>query len=169
MSDVVLVKTETGKLDGLGVKGQRAWQKFRRVIAELVIGETLHFEYRLPRSRPHHGFFFASLVELFDRQEQFTDQDRLLDWLKVGAGFADLMPGHDGVPVAIPRSIAWHRLEEQEFIEFHRAVRDFLWTDYAQAFLWPHLDEEKRHLCVESWVAECERRRQEALSRRPNG
>ena len=61
------------------------------------------------------------------------------------------MPGRDGIPVAIPKSIAWHNLEEQEFIEFHRAMNDFLWTPHAQAALWPHLDATKRYVCIDRW------------------
>ena len=40
------------------------------------------------------------LAGLFHRQEVFGDQGRLLDWLKVGAGHVDLVPGRDGVMVA---------------------------------------------------------------------
>lgn len=151
MSDLVIFKGQDGKLEGLGEKGRRAWAKFRKVVAGLEAGETVQFSYKLPRSPRHHRFFFAKLAELFDRQEQFADVERLLAWLKVGAGHADLMPGRDGAPCAIPRSIAWHNLEEQGFIEFTRAMNDFLWTPQAQAFLWPHLDARQRYEMVNQW------------------
>lgn len=145
MAELIVFRDQDGKLAGFGEKGRRAYEKFKRLVDELEIGETLSFSYRRPRSPQHHRFFFARMNNLLDMQEQFADLERLLDWLKVGAGHADLMPGRDGVPVAIPKSIAWHLLEEQDFIEVHRAIVDFLWTPYAQAFLWPHLDEAKRY------------------------
>ena len=101
MPELIVYRDEQGKLQGLGEKGRRAWEKFRRVVEGLEVGETMGFSYRLPRSPQHHRFFFARLAELFERQERFDDEDRLLEWLKVGAGFVDLMPGRDGVLVAI--------------------------------------------------------------------
>lgn len=157
VSSLVVYRDETGKLAGFGERGRRAWLKFQKRVRELEVGETLNFSYQLPRSPQHHAFFFLKLAALFERQERFQDQDRLLDWLKVGAGHVDLLPGRDGLMVAIPRSIAWHKLEEQEFIEFCRALNDFLWTPYAQAALWPHLNDEQRYQCIENWHYEFDR------------
>jgi hypothetical protein len=151
VSQLVIYKNESGKLEGLGEKGRRAWLKFLKVIKEMTPGETLGFTYKLPRSPQHHKFFFLKLTDLFNRQEVFADQRRMLDWLKVGAGHLDLLPGRDGTPVAIPKSISWEELEEQDFIEFARSMNDFLWTDYAQTVLWPHLSEEKRYECIDNW------------------
>jgi len=157
MAELVIFKNELGKLEGFGDRGRRAFAKFVKIVSELEVGETLGFQYRLPRSPRHHRFFFAKRAELFDRQETFDDPDRLLEWLKVGSGFCDLLPGIDGVPCAIPRSIAWDALDEQGFIEFTRAMNDFLWTPHAQAVLWPSLDADQRYECIESWHTEFNR------------
>lgn len=154
MSALVVFKNDCGKLEGWGEKGRRAWAKFTKIVSELEVGETLSFEYRLPRSPQHHKFFFAKRASLFERQEAFDDIERMTEWLKVGSGFCDLLPGVDGVPCAIPRSIAWHNLDEQGFIEFTRAMNDFLWTAHAQAVLWPHLDSDQRYVCIDSWYRE---------------
>ena len=152
MPDLVVYRGEEGKLQGLGEKGRRAWEKFRRVVEGLEVGETMGFSYRLPRSPNHHRFFFARLAELFARQERFDDDERLLEWLKVGAGFVDLMPGPDGALVAVPKSISWVTLDEQGFIEVHRAIRDFLMTPRAQEYLWPHLAPHARNQMVEGFM-----------------
>ena len=157
MADLVVFKNECGKLEGFGDRGRRAWAKFTKIVSELEVGETLGFQYRLPRSPNHHRFFFAKMSALFERQERFDDFERLLDWLKTGAGYCDLLPGHDGVPCAIPKSIAWHSLEEQGFIETHREIVNFLWQPYAQAVLWPTLDDHQRYVCIDSWHREFER------------
>ena len=156
MPELTIVKDDTGQLEGLGEKGRRAWLKFRKVVSELEPGETMEFSYRLPRSPQHHKFFFARLQALFERQEAFADLDHLLTFLKVGAGLVDFMPSPRGL-VAVPQSIAWVNLDEQQFIEATRAIRDFLWTDAAQVALWPHLSEQRRYQMVDQWVREGER------------
>lgn len=155
MPDVVLLKDGTGKLDGLGERDRRAWGKFRRLIRDMRPGETVEFSYRLARSPQHHRFFFARLQALLERQESFADLDRLLAFLKVGAGFVDFMPSPIGL-VAVPKSIAWANLEEQQFAEVVRAIWDFLWTEAAQIALWPHLGEQGRYQMVKQWVMECD-------------
>lgn len=151
MPDLVIFKDDTGQLEGFGEKGRRAWLKFRKLVADLEPGEMLQFGYRLPRSPKHHRYFFARLGELFALQERFEDEGHLLEWLKVGAGHVDFVPGRDGQIVAMPRSIAWANLDEQGFIEFTRAMNDFLWTPHAQEFLWPALTPVKRSEMLRAW------------------
>lgn len=157
MADFVIVRKEDGELDGLGEKGRRAWAKFCKLMRELEVGETLKFSYHLPRSPRHHRFFFAKMTGLLERQEQFVELNDLLEWLKVGAGHVTFMPGSKGELIAMPESIAWHKLEEQDFIEFHRAVNDFLWSEHAMAYLWPHLSFERAYTCVDHWHRDFER------------
>ncbi len=154
MSNVVLVKGEDGKLAGFGEKGARAWSKFRRRLDEMVIGETLEFAWYKPRSGPHHCLFFAQLGALYDRQEQFIDIDMLRAWLTVGAGYCIFAPGPGGKSVALPQSIAWHKMDETEFGELHRAVNGFLRTVHAQRFLWGHLGDEKAAEAAEALLME---------------
>ena len=139
MSAVVLVKGEDGKLQGHGDKGQRAYGKFRRRVESMQPGDTLHFEWREPRSLPHHRCFFGKLGALMDMQEQFDAEDKLRAWLTVGAGYADFVPGPSGRMVALPQSIAFDKLDEADFADLHAKVDAFLWTDHARRFLWPHL------------------------------
>lgn len=152
MADLVIFRNENGKLEGFGDKGRRAWDKFRRLVKDLDVGETLSFSYRLPRSPRHHRFFFARLSELFERQERFDAAKPMLEWLKVGAGHCDFAPGANGTLVALPKSIDWHSLEEQDFIEFHRDMTDFLWTPHAQEYLWPHLTTNQRYATLKAWA-----------------
>lgn len=154
MTSLVIFKDDDGRLNGFGDRGRRAWAKFRKIIEGLEVGETMGFSYQLPRSPQHHRFFFARMQALLDRQEAFSDLDHLLIFLKVGAGFVEFMPGPGGQLVAIPKSIAWERLEEQDFIEVKRQVWDFLWTDVAQQALWPELSAMQRYVMVDQWVRE---------------
>ncbi len=145
MSAVVLVKGEDGKLQGHGEKGQRAYGKFRRRVKSMQPGDTVHFEWREPRSLPHHRLFFAKLGALMDMQEQFDSEDKLRAWLTVGAGYADFVPGPTGRMVALPQSIAFDKLDEADFADLHAKVDAFLWTDHARRFLWPHLSAQQTY------------------------
>lgn len=156
MSKVVIIKNEQGKLQGLDEAGQRAYAKFKRIVQGLEVGETMSFSYRLPRSPAHHRLFFAKLNSLLSRTEAFAELDKLRYWLTMGAGYFDLVPGFDGKPNAIPKSLDFDSMDEADFSELHRAVTNFLWTERAQSTLWPALDEDKRYQCVESFVQEFE-------------
>lgn len=167
MADFWLVKGEDGKLRGLTAKDDKRYQKLRLTLNDMEQGEAVHMGgLKFPRSRRHFGFFFCKLRELFDRQERFEDQARLLDWLKVGAGYAEIMPGRDGVPCAVPLSISWDECDEQTFIEVAMAIDDFLWTDTAQLTLWPHLVPAARHENIADWHEYAEQQRQLAVARR---
>lgn len=59
--------------------------------------------------------------------------------------------------VALPQSIAWHRLDEADFAELHAKVNQFLWTDHARKFLWPHLSDQQSYEMVETLMQEFNR------------
>lgn len=167
MADLIVVRQEDGTLNGLGEKGRRAWAKFEKKLNELDVGETMKFSYQLPRSRPHHAFFFAKLTGLLERQERFNTNEELLEWIKVGAGHVDFLPGARGELIAMPKSINWVMLEEQDFIEFHRAMNDFLWTEHAMAYLWPHLTFQRAYACIDHWHRDFERGRPRVSPAKP--
>jgi hypothetical protein len=154
VSEVVVVKSENGKLEGLGEKGGRAWRRFQAWVAEMAVGDTLRFEWHKPRSLQHHRHFFAMLNALFDAQERFDDENKMRQWLTVGAGYCDFVPGPAGVMCALPQSIAFHRLDESEFSELRGAVDRFLWTDAARKFLWPHLSDRASYEAVDRLLGE---------------
>lgn len=165
MPECLIYVDGNGRLAGLGEKNQKRYAKWCSMVRALEPGETLSFSWKHPRSRRHHAFFFCKLRELFDRQERFDDDDRMLDWLLVGIGFCDLVPGRDGTPCALPRTINWTECDEQTFTEVARGIEDFMWTDYAQDFLWPHLSAAQRHENVQGWHAKAEDNRQAAVER----
>ncbi|MFZ9959384.1 MAG: DUF1367 family protein [Candidatus Limnocylindrus sp.] len=154
--DVVITKSPEGRIVGVGEVGERNYGKWRALVERLQPGETLRFQWWRPRSAKHHGLFFAKISALYSRQEQFDCADRLRQWLTVGAGYCDFVPGPTGRMVALPRSIAWHRLDESEFGELHAAVDRFLWTDHARGFLWPHLKPEQSYEVIEGLMNEFE-------------
>jgi hypothetical protein len=157
MSRLVITKGQDGKLCGLDPAGQRAYGRFKAAVAALQPGETMGFTFRLPRSPKHHAFFFLKLQRLLERTEAFTELDKLRAWLTMGAGYADFVPGSDGKPNAIPRSLEFDSMDEADFAELHQAVDAFLWTLHAQAVLWPAIDADQRWACMESFMGSFER------------
>ncbi len=142
MSTFTVMKNEAGRLEGFTPSDKRAYARFRKEIEEMQPGELFEIKHWFPRNAKLHGLHFAVIKELFDAQEQFSDMDDLRKWLYVGAGYADFLPGPKGRMVAIPKSIAWHRIDDAEFSELHEKVQGFMRTKHCQRFLWPHLDEQ---------------------------
>lgn len=156
MSKVILHINECGKLAGLDERNERAYARFRNKIGKLRPGQTLSFEFRIPRSERFHRLHFVMLTAFFKCQEVFTDSERMRKWLEVGAGHCDFVPGPDGELVALPRSIAYEALDDAEFHEVHESVKAFLRTPHAYRYLWPHLDDERGEEMVESILCEFE-------------
>lgn len=146
MTQVVIVKCEDGRLRGLGQEGERAYNKWRRMVADMEIGETLEFGFTAPRSPKHHRKFFAIVRSLLEHTEAFTDFDALRDWLTVGVGVVE----PDGAGGYRAKSMSFTEMEEPEFSELVRKATDFLFTERAQRVLWRHLDQQKRDEMVRS-------------------
>ena len=113
MSKLTLIKDDTGRLRGIDPAHERAYQKWRKQVTELQVGDTLGFSYRMPRTPREHRRFFHKMRTLLERTEEFTSVDKLRYWAVMGAGYFDLIPGIDGVPNAIPQSIDFDSLDEQ--------------------------------------------------------
>ncbi len=140
MPTVTLERGPDGKLEGVSEADRGAWARFRALVDGLMPGASISFSWRVPRSPQHHRMVFALFGKLLEAQEQFADVDQLRAWITVGAGYADFVPGPTGRMVALPRSLAWHKMDEHEFRDFHARAVEFLLSRHATAFLWPHLD-----------------------------
>lgn len=134
---LVLDRT-TGKLAGATEQDQRGWARFLRRVQELA-DSCITFEWREPRSGPFHRRFFAMVNTAFEAQERFEDQEQFRIWLQVGAGFCDFFPHPEKGAIAVPRSIAYAKLEQGEFQELARKVWAFYTGEHARQTLYPHL------------------------------
>jgi hypothetical protein len=141
MADIVLTKGEDGKLRGLTDSDERRYAKFRAKVVGMLVGDTVRFSFKLPRSPQFHKRHFAILGELFKCQEQFVEEEKFREWTQIGAGFCDIYPGPKGKPMAVSRSIAWEKLDDADFAEHHREVMQFVRSVHFTRFLWPHLSD----------------------------
>lgn len=156
MPTVTITKGNDGKAAGLTAKDDAAFSKFRLRMQNLTPQESITFTWREPRSGPFHRRHFAMINALFESQEQFDDGDHFRKWLEVGAGYCDLYPGPRGKPVAVPKSIAYEKLDQAEFEPIHKAVFDFVRSEHARRFLWGHLEDEQSYAMVDAVLREFE-------------
>lgn len=139
MTTILVTKDDTGKLTGFGDKDRKEYARLKRTLDELQPGELFTISTWFPREGWRHRKHFKMLSHVFDAQEQFAEPDQLRLWLQVGAGWCEYVPGPTGRMVAIPRSIAYDKLDDAEFDAHHESVKLFLRSDRAMGFLWPHL------------------------------
>lgn len=158
MAKLVLVKGDNGNLQGFGDANSRAYARFQAHVERMEQGELVSFEWKQPRSIPFHRRFFVLLNKLFERQETFANEDDMRAWLTIGAGHVTYLPGIDGQLCAVPKSISFDSMENNDFMEFVRKVDEFLWTDYAMQALWPHLSRQLTYDMVQQLQDEMDAR-----------
>ena len=157
MTTITVTMGDDGKLRGFTDKDQIAYGKFRKRIAELEPGELMWLETWFERSGPYHRRHMAMVGAFFDAQEQFADFDDFRKWTQVGAGHCDFVPGPAGRMVALPKSIAYHKLDQADMEQLHKKTVDFLRSEHAQRFLWPHLSAEQTWMTIETILVGFER------------
>lgn len=148
--NVTLVRKDTGPVpaavracvaqllehvDGLGGPNAGKFGRFLYGLLDLEAGEICELSTRKPRVAWFHRKHMALESALFDAQEVFEHFDQFRDWLKIGAGLCDYFPGINGM-VAVPRSIAWDKMEEDDFRVFERDMLHFL-RGRGCGVLWP--------------------------------
>jgi hypothetical protein len=156
MPTVTLTIDERGKPAGVSERDCKAYAKFRKRLAEMSGKDSITFTWREPRSGPFHKRHFVMVGALYEAQEQFADPDMFRKWLEVGAGYCDLLPGPKGRMVAVPRSIAYERLDQADFEPIHEAVFAFARSEHARRFLWPHLTDAQTAEMVDAVLREFE-------------
>jgi hypothetical protein len=146
---MTVMLSENGALTGASEKDRRAYAKFKKRIEELVVGECFTISFWFPRNAKLHRLHFALIYALYEQQEQFSDPEMLRKWLYVGASFCDILPGPKGKMVAIPRSVAFDKIDDADFSDLHADVLGFMRTKYCLRYLWPHLAEHQAAEMIE--------------------
>ena len=79
-------------------------------------GTTLKVKWTRPRSYEQHRLFFALLNKVYENQDAYESREHLRAALLTAVGHCDMvyMP-HTGAAVAIPKSIAFHALDQDGF------------------------------------------------------
>ncbi len=130
-----------GKLAGLTDADQRKYDRFRGKVRTMTAGDSIAFEYRVPRSPKFHRRHFLILGTVFDNQEAFVDDYQFRKWTEVGAGHFDMVPGPSGALFPLARSINYESLDDHEFSAVHDGVIAFLRSLEATRHLWPQVSD----------------------------
>lgn len=166
MSDILLVRCESilvteeekaaarkvifGHVDGLGERGKKAWRRLWNGLMRLEPGEMVEIKTHKARSGPFHRRHMAIETALYEAQERFDQFEQFRNWLKVGAGFCDWIPGPKGAVIPVPRSIAFDKLEDDDMRQVHEDMVAFVRSEHAGKTLWRHLTPAARGEMVES-------------------
>jgi hypothetical protein len=159
MTTITVTRTDDGQIVGAGEKHAKAYARFKKLLLEMQPGEIFTLDYWFPRNPKLHGLHFAMLTAVFDAQEQFADLDQLRMWVQVGAGHCEFVPGPTGKAVALPKSINWRTIDDEEFAAHHEAVKAFLRAPHATRFLWPALSDHAAGEAMDAILSEFERDR----------
>ena len=88
-------------------------------LAKIKHGDEVQVEIKRPRNIRHHRKFFALMQLVYQNQEKYDSLEHLVAALKAAVGHCDFLPGKDGMLVAVPKSIAFHKMDQVSFNEFY--------------------------------------------------
>jgi Protein of unknown function (DUF1367) len=143
-----------GAVDGLGQEQRAKWRRFVAGLFRLQPGEIVEIKTHKARSGPFHRRHMVIETRVFEAQEKFMHFEQFRNWLKVGAGFCDWLPGPKGAVIPVPRSIAFDKLEEDDMRQVHADMMAFLRTEHAARCLWPKAPPLQRGQAIEILLSE---------------
>ncbi len=127
-------------LRGVDGKHHARWLRFLREVFALEDGEVAQVGTRIPRSTAFHRRHMALEQAVFDAQQRFAEFEQFRNWLKIGAGHVNWVPGAKGGIVPLPKSISYAGLDDAAMQQVHAAIAGFLRGPHAARYLWKQLD-----------------------------
>lgn len=98
-----------------------------KVLAQYKPGDEVLLEHKKGRSAGNHRRFFALVNMTFDWQDQYDNPEIWRKVLEIAAGHFDIVIDKHGNTHYWPKTIAWDRLDEDEFRDmFSRVVNAYL-------------------------------------------
>lgn len=91
-------------------------------LPRIKLGAVVRVEIKQPRNSKHHRKFYALMNLIFKNQERYETLDDLVDMIKIATGHCKVYPKRNGDPVYLPRSIAFHNMDQTQFDEFYAKV-----------------------------------------------
>lgn len=108
MATLLLRKRMGGTLEPVDDAGRDA-------LARIKAGEIVRAEVRKPRNVGHHRKWWALVSLIYQNQTRYKSPEELDDAIKVMIGHCSTMVLRDGTTVKVPKSIAFHNLDEIDF------------------------------------------------------
>lgn len=95
---------------------------FGREIVAKIGPQGCAVEIKLPRNLAHHRKYWALVDLIFQNQSRYQSRDELSDAIKVMIGHALTVTMKSGATFQIPKSIAFHKMDQAEFDGFYNRV-----------------------------------------------
>lgn len=112
-------------------EGFRPADRYQGELAEkFKVGDTVQVKVSRPRNVRFHRFWFAFLRETFDMQDDVQNLEQWRAVVTTGAGYCDWVRVGEKI-VAIPRSISFASMTEDEFRALVSDGIDFVVATYA--------------------------------------
>jgi len=86
-----------------------------KAISKLRMGAEIFVEYKPKRSYKFHKKYFAMLNAVLSNQERFKTIEQLRQAVQYRAGYFDIYLTMEGKEMIVPRSIAFFKMEVDEF------------------------------------------------------
>ena len=97
-------------------------------IRSLGQGEIIEVTFRRPRNTKMHRLFWALMSLVWDQldHKEYPTVETLVTRVKIATGHRDEYTFDGGVVAFVPRSIAFHAMDQPEFERFFEAVCDWV-------------------------------------------
>ena len=82
-------------------------------------GSIIKTKVTQPRNTRHHRLFFLLLKKVVENSDEYETTEALLIALKIALGHVNTIIGHDGQVYHVPKSIAFHKMDQIEFNQFY--------------------------------------------------
>jgi len=88
----------------------------------LKLGSVVKVKITQSRNMKHHRLFFALMNKIFENQEHYESLEDLVNVIKIATGHCHVYRKKNGDPLPVPRSIAFHKMDQTQFDEFYAKV-----------------------------------------------
>lgn len=90
------------------------------------IGDTIAINAKRPRNARHHAKFQKLVDLVYENQDHYEQREHFVAALKTALGHCDLIEGKGGKMIAIPKSISFAKMGQDEFDDFYSRALDLI-------------------------------------------
>ena len=96
------------------------------VFRKIKHGDDVLVEIKRPRNIKHHRKFFVLINLVFENQDRYASVEQLLAAIKIALGHCETLILADGTVNYLPKSIAFHKMDQTQFEEFFNRCCDLI-------------------------------------------
>ena len=119
MTAIMLRKRLSGVLEPIDEAGRDA-------IMRIKAGDVVRAEVSRPRNLQHHKKWWALVSLIYQNQSRYKSPEALNDAIKVYVGHCEVVALQNGKVMHVPKSIAFHAMDQFEFEEFYDRAIDMI-------------------------------------------